>query len=1832
MARPFQGIRPAEKAAASCITDNVSGKEGGGIYVVGNENYGKKLILDGTEISGNTAEGDGGGIFDYNAIVEMTGGSIANNKGKNGAGIMNEEREITLKEVTISGNSAEDNGGGIYNKDETILTDCEITGNKAGDNGAGLYTCMSMKITGGKFLSNRAGKDGGGICIKEIDNTFVETDSVSLTGAEFKGNRAGGDGGGIAACKNTELNLTACTVDENDAEKDGGGIYVGNSSVLTLNGGTVNGNSTGEYGGGIFVNEYSDSISIRGALKVSDNLGGSDIYLDGKKKLKVKGSLSDGDQIANIGVLTETGTGKDFTNGYSDHNKSGGKVVDPATYFTSNEDYVVYLKGGEEAALKDKEITMDPNPFIKWNSQVDPNWDKFSGRDWMSGISGERYLNEINMPGTHDSCTKDMEGNVSTGYMSLIAGGAGFLVGTPFGLGFGLLIGAALPLAAADHFSALAETQVRYVNEQLEDGIRSLDLRVNTYYSKKGYPPNRRDDGTNLWILHGKDKVGGSFFAKKSNGDFLSLDDVFGYCKAFLKKHPTETIMIDIAIQGIDVDEDKALERLNRHIRSLSQEINPSTGNSYLYMEDGDYLKVLSGYPQLKDCRGKIVLKGDTVGDGSGGLKTNAGLSAVYRPEGDFHDDSKLKIQHLKAFYGKYGYDPLPTDASKGKQVIDYYYSVGTNCTDPATVPQITPLHYAKEVLPVLFNDDDGLLIDRQGYYLGLVNMDGANAKNNRQVWITNFGKLEYCTVVAKEYREDPNPKVYTVLKNTPIPIPECIYPDPRGGNYFEYWNATKGAGDTPGEFINTFYPGETYTVTEDVTFTAVWEQNGASNIRVEWNDGNDADGLRPKTLSLTATEDGSQNPKPTHNVTVTADDEWSNKVDYNVWHGDGTQQGITVNDCPEGYTYVVKGSKITMTHKPEKSVEVNGRIDWRDKGEEAGTRPGRTTLKLYKNGEEKEEIKPTKEGGWNYSFGTLPLYEADSEGRYTRIAYRLEEDPVEGYSIYTSPVADGKHIEVINTLVEHHKTVEGMVLWVDDDNEKNTRPEEVTVHLHAKGKEVGSQKVSKDENGYWVFSFPMDQGVPFSGYSITVDSIKDYITQTSIEEVDGVAYVINILNQHVHDFKRIEGVSKEPTCIDEGVKTTFDVCLKCGQIKNRTDEIIPALGHDWGKWETVSESTETEPGLEQRVCDRDHSHIETREKPLSAHIHAPQKVERKEATCTEPGNIAYYHCEGCDWNFRDGAHPGTTYIAKGEEVIPPTGHYWGEWETVRPATEQEKGLERRVCKHDPSHEEERETPKKVHRHELEHVARKEATCKEPGNISYYYCEGCGWHCKDGAHPTITWFKKGDEVIPAKGHVWNKWETIKEATEAEEGLEQRKCQRDPSHVQERVTPKKTHIHAPEKIEATPATCTEDGNISYYHCDGCDWYFLDGAHPGTTWIAKEDTVAPATGHKWSKPAYEWAKDKSKVTATRVCKNSPCKEKQTETAKVTSRISKEPTATEPGERIYTAEFKNEAFLTQVRVEEIPPLKGEEIPPRSGEEIPPHRGEEIPPLPAKEYVLTFNLNGGSYKGSKAEVKIKAHAGDTIKILAAPKRAGYKFKYWKGSKYYPGNKYKVTENHTFTAQWKKVPKVLLARMAKSSEKSMTVVINAIKGAKKYVFYGNRCNSTKKIRVMKKFKVVKATKKMKKTIRVNITKVLGKKVLKKKYYKIYVAALDAEGKMVAKSLTMHIATKGGKIGNYRSVSVKGRPEGKKKWKKISMLTLDEVGKSYYVKGKGIKEKGKKIHEHRKICYVSSDKSVVEVTEKGKITAKGKGSAKVYVIAQNGIRKAVNVTVNELVH
>ena len=46
-----------------------------------------------------------------------------------------------------------------------------------------------------------------------------------------------------------------------------------------------------------------------------------------------------------------------------------------------------------------------------------------------------------------------------------------------------------------------------------------------------------------------------------------------------------------------------------------------------------------------------------------------------------------------------------------------------------------------------------------------------------------------------------------------------------------------------------------------------------------------------------------------------------------------------------------------------------------------------------------------------------------------------------------------------------------------------------------------------------------------------------------------------------------------------------------------------------------------------------------------------------------------------------------------------------------------------------------------------------------------------------------------------------------------------------------------------------------------------------------------------------------------------------------------------------------------------------------------------------------------------------------------------------------------------------------------------------------------------------------------------------------------------------------------------------------------------------------------------KLRYISSDPGIAAVSRSGRITAKAKGSCRIYVITVNGLRKTVQVTV-----
>ena len=81
----------------------------------------------------------------------------------------------------------------------------------------------------------------------------------------------------------------------------------------------------------------------------------------------------------------------------------------------------------------------------------------------------------------------------------------------------------------------------------------------------------------------------------------------------------------------------------------------------------------------------------------------------------------------------------------------------------------------------------------------------------------------------------------------------------------------------------------------------------------------------------------------------------------------------------------------------------------------------------------------------------------------------------------------------------------------------------------------------------------------------------------------------------------------------------------------------------------------------------------------------------------------------------------------------------------------------------------------------------------------------------------------------------------------------------------------------------------------------------------------------------------------------------------------------------------------------------------------------GGDMPPAPTAA-TLTFDLVGGELDGQTGTITVEAMVGDTVTLLSAPTREGYKFRCWQGSEYAAGSEYQVEGDHNFTAAWDKV------------------------------------------------------------------------------------------------------------------------------------------------------------------------------------------------------------------
>lgn len=115
----------------------------------------------------------------------------------------------------------------------------------------------------------------------------------------------------------------------------------------------------------------------------------------------------------------------------------------------------------------------------------------------------------------------------------------------------------------------------------------------------------------------------------------------------------------------------------------------------------------------------------------------------------------------------------------------------------------------------------------------------------------------------------------------------------------------------------------------------------------------------------------------------------------------------------------------------------------------------------------------------------------------------------------------------------------------------------------------------------------------------------------------------------------------------------------------------------------------------------------------------------------------------------------------------------------------------------------------------------------------------------------------------------------------------------------------------QKVNATAATCTQDGNYEYYKCTCGKIYSDMGAQNEKS---ESDFTIPATGHSYSTPAYTWSEDNLSCTAVRTC--GTCNAQETETGTAVTQVTPKDGCKSPETTLYTVTFAGSAFAAQTK----------------------------------------------------------------------------------------------------------------------------------------------------------------------------------------------------------------------------------------------------------------------------------------------------------------------------
>lgn len=306
--------------------------------------------------------------------------------------------------------------------------------------------------------------------------------------------------------------------------------------------------------------------------------------------------------------------------------------------------------------------------------------------------------------------------------------------------------------------------------------------------------------------------------------------------------------------------------------------------------------------------------------------------------------------------------------------------------------------------------------------------------------------------------------------------------------------------------------PGYTSSITRNgksfVLINTHVDETKNITITKAWNDGNNQDGLRPKTI--TAVVNGSDGSA--RFVQLFEGQNWATSLNNLPKYKNGTEIQYTVKEnAIPGYETEIKQTgdsyAIINSHTPA-VVSVSAVKVWDDANNQDGIRPSLIRVTLTGSDGSVRNAAITKNDGWTYQFKNLPKY-----NNGTKIDYTMQETDSNPYTFEIVRGTDGYSFTITNNYVPAVVNVPITTVWDDDDNRDGIRAKETAITLHGSNGKVYQRIVTGKDDFATVFEdVPkfFDEGREVV-YTVTQNEMNGYTA--NIANTD--KYTFQITNTH---------------------------------------------------------------------------------------------------------------------------------------------------------------------------------------------------------------------------------------------------------------------------------------------------------------------------------------------------------------------------------------------------------------------------------------------------------------------------------------------------------------------------------------------------------------------------------------------------------------------------------------------------------------------------------------------------------------------------------------------